>query len=111
MDTKPNVELVCLGVIVFRKTLIISHLTQKIPMKTIFKTLFILIELSISGNAQSIFSTTNGKYNTAILVKINGQNAELKPISCGLMHIARKEKKTGETKIEDKIIVMFFGQI
>jgi hypothetical protein len=52
----------------------------------------------------------NGKYNKAITVTMNGQNVEMKPISCGLLHVPRKDKKTGETTISDNITVMFLDQ-
>ncbi len=60
--------------------------------------------------AQSTYSTVNGKYNKAITITMNGQNVEIKPISCGLLHVPYKNKQTGETTISDKITVMFVDQ-
>ena len=62
------------------------------------------------SKAQSIFASTNGKYNQAITMTLDGQNIGIKPISCGLQHVEDKDRKTGEITKYDKIVLMLIDQ-
>jgi hypothetical protein len=62
------------------------------------------------GYSQTQFEQLNGRYNKAITIFINEKPAELKPISCGLLHIKRKNKTTGEIENSDQIMAMFLDK-
>ena len=65
---------------------------------------------TLTVKAQIIYSSTNGKYNQAHTMQLDGQNMGIKPISCGLQHIEKKHRKTGEITKYDRIVLMLIDQ-